>query len=142
MKLWHVGVLTENLEKAVRTFEVIPGINSDEWKACELAFTQEDMLVGVGGTLKTVMCMIGGLCYEFIEPLTDTSYHYHELEKKGPGIHHVAYSCPGNMAEVLGSLLAKGGRIVWEIQRKEHVCYVELPDDRIILEIIDIDLMQ
>jgi methylmalonyl-CoA/ethylmalonyl-CoA epimerase len=140
MNLWHIGVLTESLEKTINTYGAIPGTDSNEWHIREMTFTPEDMRVSAGGTLKTAMCMIGGVCLEFIEPLTETSYHYQELKKKGPGIHHVAYSCPDDMAEVLKALLEKGGRVVWEIQRKEHVCYVELPDEGSILEIIDVNL--
>ena len=139
MKIWHVGILTEDLEKTLKTYGVIPGADRDSWQIGEMTFAPEAMRVGAGGTLKFAMCSIGGIFCEFIEPITKTSYHYQELKSKGPGIHHIAYSCVDDMEEVLEALLAKGGRVVWEIQRKEHVCYVELPDEGTILEIIDID---
>ena len=140
MKLWHIGVLTEDLEKAIGTFGAIPGTKRDAWRIGEMTFTPEDMRVSTGGTLKFAMCEIGGVSYELIEPLTESSYHFQELKKKGPGIHHIAYTCKEDMREALSALLEKGGRVVWEIQRKEHVCYVALPDEGMILELIDIEL--
>ena len=140
MKIWHIGVLTENLEKTLEAYGAIPGVNRDEWRTGEMTFGPEAMRVGEGGTLKFAMCAIGGVTYEFLEPLTESSYQYQELKKKGPGIHHIAYSCKDDMEEVLASLLAQGGRVVWEIQRREHVCYVELPGEGAILEIINLEL--
>jgi catechol 2,3-dioxygenase-like lactoylglutathione lyase family enzyme len=137
MNLWHIGILTDDIERNLNAFSAVPGADPDGWKAREMVFAPETMRVGEGGTLKIAMCVIGGVRFEFIEPVTETSYHYQELKKKGSGTHHVAYFCKDDIAEVLAGLLAKGGRVVWEMHRKEHVYYVEMPDEGMILEIID-----
>ena len=136
---WHNGILTSDLEKTLDSFCAIPGVTRDLWTLGELDFTPGEMVTGAGGRLKTAFARIGGIVYELLEPLDDTSYHAVTLRKRGPGLHHAAYVCEDNLDEVIAAQLAAGGKIVWEaLHGDEHAIYIESSDGSMVYEFINV----
>jgi len=138
VKFWHIGMLTEDIDKTLETFFAFPGTRREAWTRGEMEFAASEMLMGTGGRLKTAMGRLGGIAYELIQPLDEHSYHASALRERGPCIHHAAYICEEDQDEVVSSLLAAGGRMVWEARHgAEHVCYVEAAEGRTVWEIIN-----
>ena len=138
MRYWHVGILTEDAEGAARAFCAVQGTPLENWRFAEVEFAQSEMRIGDGGRLKSAVGRVGGLVYEFLQPLDDCSYHAQVLRARGPGLHHAAYICEEDQAETVEALLAAGWRTVWEAQHGgEHVCYLEAPGEAAVWEIVN-----
>lgn len=136
MYFWHTGILTRDIDGTINSFCDLPGVARDNWTVMDLEF--KEPLAGAGGKLKAAFARIGGGVFELLQPLDTVSYHAVQLEKKGPGLHHVAYVCPDGMEAALDGLLRAGGRIVWEIkQGDEHACYVETSGGSMVYELIN-----
>lgn len=139
MKFWHTGILTDDLEKTLKTLCAIPGVKREKFMEFEMEMLQSEMLVGTGGKLRIAAGRIGGIVHEVIQPLDDLSYQAKTLKARGPGFQHAAYVCEDNLDEVIASFIAAGGRIVWEAKHEgEHVVYVESGDGGTVWEFIDV----
>ena len=137
---WHIGVLTPDIEESMKAVAAIPGVDMSKWVFGEADFSKDPTAVGTSGKLRSAAGRIGNVVYEFLQPLDDKSFQAAELAKKGPGVHHTAYICEGEeeQMKVVGSYLAAGGRIVWDVQHgPEHPVYVEAADKSMIIEIIN-----
>lgn len=139
MKFLHIGLLTPSLEDSMEEYNAFPGGEKLDWTIKEVSYPDEAILTGKGGHMRIASTKIANVTYELIQPLDPTSYHGTELEKKGPGLHHIAFSCPDNQEEVLSSIIEKGGKIVWEAERdRKHPIYVESADSSQVWELINI----
>ena len=139
MKFWHNGVLTPDIDKTIDFLCAASGSPRDKWMVMEVEFPQSMMVNGDGGKLRVAAGRAGGVVIELLQPLDDLSYHAKALKARGPGFHHNAYICEDNQDEVIASLLAEGGRIVWEFRNgNERACYVEAAGGNAVLEIINI----
>ena len=139
MKFWHNGVLTPDIDKSIDFLCAASGAPREKWMIMEAVFPQAKMVNGDGGKLRVAMGRVGGIAVELLQPLDDLSYHAKVLKQRGPGFHHNAYICEENQEDVLTSLLAEGGQIVWEFRNgDERACYVEALGGNVVLEIINI----
>jgi len=105
MKIDHIGIATAQLDQALALWRDSLGLEVDA--------TEEVTEQGV----RVAMLPIGETHIELLEPLSETSPVGRFLEKRGPGIHHVAIRV-SNINDALAKLKEKGARLIDETPRK------------------------
>jgi methylmalonyl-CoA/ethylmalonyl-CoA epimerase len=104
MKVDHIGIATHQIDEALTLWRDALGLQVD--------FTEE--VAGQG--VRVAMLPIGETHIELLEPLSQDSPVGRFLEKRGPGIHHVAVRVADIRAS-LAQLKEKGARLIDEIPR-------------------------
>jgi methylmalonyl-CoA/ethylmalonyl-CoA epimerase len=104
MKLDHIGIATHQLEEALALWRDALGLEVD--------LTQEVTEQGV----RVAMLPVGETHIELLEPLSPGSPVGKFLEKRGPGIHHIAIGVNDIQAS-LADLKARGARLIDETPR-------------------------
>ena len=104
MNVDHIGIATHQLDEALALWRDALGL--------QVAFTEEVVEQGV----RIAMLPAGETHIELLEPLSETSPVGKFLQKRGPGIHHVAIRVTDIRAS-LASLKAKGTRLIDETPR-------------------------
>jgi len=104
MKIDHIGIATRQLKEATALWQDALGLEVD---------SMED--VGEQG-VRVAMLPIGETHIELLEPLTPDSPVGKFLDKRGPGIHHVAIRVD-DIRAALGQLKEKGVRLIDETPR-------------------------
>lgn len=104
MKVDHIGIATPEIEQALAVWRDALGLSVDSTDAV----TEQGVRVA--------MLAVGETNIELLEPLSDDSPVAKFLQKRGPGIHHIALSVP-NIREALSDLKAKGVRLIDETPR-------------------------
>ncbi len=100
-KIDHIGVAVKDLDKAIETYRDIFGF--------ELLEVEEVPSQKV----KVAKFNVGGVHIEFLQPLADDSPISKFLEKKGEGIHHIAYYTD-DINGLLDDLKNKGVKMINE----------------------------
>jgi methylmalonyl-CoA/ethylmalonyl-CoA epimerase len=104
MKIDHIGIATRQLKESTALWEDVLGLKVDS--------TEE---VGEQG-VRIAMLPIGETHIELLEPLTPESPVGKFLDKRGPGIHHIAIRVE-DIRAALGQLKQKGARLIDETPR-------------------------
>jgi methylmalonyl-CoA/ethylmalonyl-CoA epimerase len=104
MKIDHIGIATRQLKEATAVWQDALGLEVD--------FTEEVVEQGV----RIAMLPIGQSHLELLEPLTPESPVGKFLDKRGPGIHHIAIRVD-DIRAALGQLKEKGARLIDETPR-------------------------
>lgn len=104
MKVDHIGIATREIEEALLVWRDALGLSVDS--------TDEVAEQGV----RVAMLPLGETHIELLEPLSDDSPVGKFLQKRGPGIHHIAISVT-NIRKALSELKAKGARLIDETPR-------------------------
>jgi methylmalonyl-CoA/ethylmalonyl-CoA epimerase len=104
MKIDHIGIATRQLREATALWQDTLGL--------EIVSTEEVDEQGV----RIAMLPIGETHIELLEPLTPESPVGKFLEKRGPGIHHIAIRVD-DIRAALGQLKDKGARLIDETPR-------------------------
>ena len=104
MKVHHIGIATHKLDDALALWRDALGLQVD--------FTGEVNEQGV----RVAMLPVGETHVELLEPLSNSSPVGKFLEKRGPGIHHIAVSVPDIRAS-LAALKEQGSRLIDEQPR-------------------------
>ena len=104
MKIDHIAIAVERLEDIIKAYENLPGIS----------FLDAGEMVSEG--VRIANFRAGGISLEFLEPLGKESPVARFIEKKGPGIHHIAFEV-NNLEEWVRVLKAAGVRLVNETPR-------------------------
>ena len=104
MKIDHIGIATRELEEGLAVWRDVLGLTVDA--------TQDVEDQGV----RVAMLQIGDTHVELLEALRPDSAVGKFVEKRGPGIHHIAVEVPDIHAS-LAALKAKGARLVDETPR-------------------------
>lgn len=104
MKIDHIGIATRTLKEATAFWQDALGLEID---------STED--VGEQG-VRIAMLPIGETHIELLEPLTPESLVGKFLDKRGPGIHHIAIRVD-DIRAALGQLKEKGARLIDETPR-------------------------
>ena len=104
MKVDHIGIATRQLDEALSLWRDALGLRVD--------FTED--VTGQG--VRVAMLPIGETHIELLEPLNEDSPVRKFLEKRGPGIHHVAVRVP-DIRAALAQLKEKGTRLIDETPR-------------------------
>ena len=105
MKLDHIGIATRQLDEALAVWRDALGLQVDS--------TEEVTEQGV----RVAMLAVGDTHIELLEPLALDSPVGKFLEKRGPGIHHLAVSVKDIRAS-LAALKEKGTRLIDETPRR------------------------
>ena len=104
MKVDHIGIATRQIDEALALWRDALGLQVD--------FTEEVTEQGV----RVAMLPIGETHIELLEPLSENSPVGRFLEKRGPGIHHVAIQVT-DIRATLTQLKEKGTRLIDETPR-------------------------
>ena len=104
MKVDHIGIATSKLDDALALWRDALGLQLD--------VTEEVTEQGV----RVAMLPVGESHIELLEPLSQSSPVGKFLEKRGPGIHHIAVSVP-DIRLALAQLKEKGTRLIDETPR-------------------------
>ena len=104
MKIDHIGIATSKLDQALSVWRDALGLSVDS----------TDEVAGQG--VRVAMLPIGETHIELLEPLSEDSPVGKFLQKRGPGIHHIAIKVT-NIRKALSELKAKGARLIDETPR-------------------------
>ncbi len=104
MKVDHIGIATRQIDQALELWRDTLGLKVD--------FTDEIAEQGV----RVAMLPIGETHIELLEPLSEDSPVGKFLQKRGPGIHHLAVRVTDIRAS-LARLKEKGTRLIDETPR-------------------------
>jgi methylmalonyl-CoA/ethylmalonyl-CoA epimerase len=104
-KIEHIGIAVKNIKEALKYYENILGLK------CYAVENVEDQKV------KTAFLMIGETKLELLEPTSDDSPIAKYIEKRGEGIHHIAFAVEG-IEKRLAEVEEKGIRLIDENPRK------------------------
>ncbi len=95
----HIGIAVKSIEEQLPYYEGVLGLK------CYNIETVADQKV------KTAFFMVGQTKIELLEPTSDESTIAKFIEKRGEGIHHIAYATK-NINEALSEMEAKGVRLI------------------------------
>ena len=101
----HIGIAVENLEEAVKYYETVLGL---ECYAIEEVADQK---------VKTAFFRVGETKIELLESTDQEGPIGKFIEKKGPGIHHIAFAMP-DIGEALREAEGRGVKLIDVAPRK------------------------
>ncbi|MCM3901081.1 MAG: methylmalonyl-CoA epimerase [Pyrinomonadaceae bacterium] len=104
MKIDHIGIATRQLKEAIALWQDALGLEVDSTE-----------VVGEQG-VRIAMLPIGETHIELLEPLTPESPIGKFLDRRGPGIHHIAIRVD-DIRMALEQLKEKGARLIDETPR-------------------------
>lgn len=104
MKLHHIGIAVESLKEAIPVFEKLLGV---------APFAEE---VVEDQKVRVAILQTEGSRIELIEATAPNSPVARFIAKRGPGIHHLAFSVP-HLEPLLGALAQSGIRLVDSVPR-------------------------
>ena len=94
----HLGIAVKSIEDSLPYYEGVLGLK------CYNIEVVEDQKV------KTAFFKVGQTKIELLEPTSPDSTIAKFIEKKGEGIHHIAFNVADGVANALGEMEAKGVR--------------------------------
>jgi len=100
----HIGIAVNDLDEAIPFYRDVLGL--------ELAGIEEVESQKV----RVAMFVIGESHIELLEPTSPESPIAKALDKRGPGIHHIAYAVD-DAEKAVGSMLSSGVRMIDETPR-------------------------
>ncbi len=95
----HIGIAVSNLDEAIKYYEEVLGLS------CYEVEEVKDQKV------KTAFFMVGQTKIELLESTDPEGPIGKFVEKKGPGMHHIAFAMP-NVGEALKEAEKKGVRLI------------------------------
>ena len=100
----HIGIAVKSIEEQLPYYENILGLK------CYNIETVEDQKV------KTAFFKVGKTKIELLEPTSEDSTIAKFIEKRGEGVHHIAYAT-NNLDEALKEVESKGVRLIDKVGR-------------------------
>ncbi len=101
----HIGIAVKNLNESIKFYEAVLGLK------CYSIEEVKDQKV------KIAFLMIGQTKIELLESTESDGSIAKFIEKKGEGIHHIAYAV-NNLNEALKELDSNGIQLIDEVSRK------------------------
>ena len=98
----HLGIAVKSLEEAIPYYENILGLK---------CYSIEEV---ADQKVKTAFFKVGQTKIELLEPTSEDS----TIEKRGEGIHHMAFAIEDGVANALAEVEAKGVRLIDKAPRK------------------------
>lgn len=95
----HLGIAVKSIEEALPYYEQVLGLK---------CYNIEEV---ADQKVKTAFFMVGQTRIELLEPTSEESAVAKFIEKKGEGIHHIAFAVP-SVAEALAEVEAKGVKLI------------------------------
>lgn len=102
----HLGIAVKSLEEAIPYYENILGLK------CYAIEEVADQKV------KTAFFMVGQTKIELLEPTSEDSTIAKFIEKRGEGIHHLAFKVEDGVANALAEVEGKGIRLIDKAPRR------------------------
>ena len=102
----HLGIAVKSLDEAIPYYENILGMK------CYAVEEVADQKV------KTALFKVGQTKIELLEPTCEESTIAKFIEKRGEGIHHMAFAVADGVANALAEVEAKGVRLIDKAPRK------------------------
>ncbi len=102
----HLGIAVKSIEESLPYYEEVLGLK------CYNIETVEDQKV------KTAFLKVGDTKIELLEPTSPDSPIAKFIEKRGMGIHHIAYAVEDGVQNALDEVAAKGVRLIDKTPRK------------------------
>ncbi len=101
----HIGIAVKNLDESIKYYENVLGLK------CYAVEEVKDQKV------KTAFFMVGQTKIELLESTSPEGPIVKFIEKKGEGIHHLAFAC-NNLADTLTEVEGKGIQLIDKTPRK------------------------
>lgn len=98
-KVDHIAIAVENLDESLANFQKLFGATVEH----------REEIAGYNVEVATVR--VGNTCIEFVEGKSAESPTRKYVEKKGPGIHHIAFEVEDITAAV-AEIVANGGEMI------------------------------
>lgn len=102
----HLGIAVKSLEEAIPYYENILGLK---------CYSIEEV---ADQKVKTAFFKVGQTKIELLEPTSEDSTIAKFIEKRGEGIHHMAFAIEDGVANALAEIEAKGVRLIDKAPRK------------------------
>lgn len=102
----HIGIAVKSIDEALPYYETVLGFK------CYAVEEVESQKV------KTAFMKVGETKLELLEPTSDDSPIAKFLEKRGQGIHHIAFAVEDGVASALGECENKGIQLIDHTPRK------------------------
>lgn len=102
----HLGIAVKSIEEQLPYYEGVLGLK------CYNIEVVEDQKV------KTAFFKVGQTKIELLEPTSPDSTIAKFIEKKGEGIHHIAFSIEDGVANALAEVEAKGVKLIDKAPRR------------------------
>lgn len=102
----HLGIAVKSLDKAIPYYENILGMK---------CYSIEEV---ADQKVKTAFFKVGQTKLELLEPTSDESPIAKFIEKRGEGIHHLAFAVEDGVANALAEMEGKGVRLIDKAPRK------------------------
>ena len=102
----HLGIAVKSLEEAIPYYENILGLK---------CYSIEEV---ADQKVKTAFFKVGQTKIELLEPTSEDSTIAKFIEKRGEGIHHLAFAIEDGVANALAEVEAKGVRLIDKAPRK------------------------
>ena len=102
----HLGIAVKSLDEAIPYYENILGMK---------CYSIEEV---ADQNVKTAFFKVGQTKLELLEPTSDESPIAKFIEKRGEGIHHLAFAVEDGVANALAEMEGKGVRLIDKAPRK------------------------
>lgn len=102
----HLGIAVKSLDEAIPYYENILGMK---------CYSIEEV---ADQKVKTAFFKVGQTKLELLEPTSDESPIAKFIEKRGEGIHHLAFAVEDGVANALAETEGKGVRLIDKAPRK------------------------
>lgn len=102
----HLGIAVKSLDEAIPYYENILGMK---------CYSIEEV---ADQKVKTAFFKVGQTKLELLEPTSDESPIAKFIEKRGEGIHHLAFAVEDGVANALAEMEDKGVRLIDKAHRK------------------------
>lgn len=102
----HLGIAVKSLDEAIPYYENILGMK---------CYSIEEV---ADQKVKTAFFKVGQTKLELLEPTSDESPIAKFIEKRGEGIHHLAFAVEDGVANALAEMEGKGVRLIDKALRK------------------------
>lgn len=102
----HLGIAVNSLDEAIPYYENILGMK---------CYSIEEV---ADQKVKTAFFKVGQTKLELLEPTSDESPIAKFIEKRGEGIHHLAFAVEDGVANALAEMEGKGVRLIDKAPRK------------------------
>ncbi len=96
----HLGIAVKSLSEAIPYYETILGLK---------CYNIEEV---ADQKVRTAFFQVGATKIELLEPMSEDSTIAKFIEKKGEGIHHLAFAVEGGLASALAQVEAKGVQLI------------------------------
>ena len=102
----HLGIAVKSLDEAIHYYENILGMK---------CYSIEEV---ADQKVKTAFFKVGQTKLELLEPTSEESPIAKFIEKRGEGIHHLAFAVEDGVANALAEMEGKGVRLIDKAPRK------------------------